>query len=596
MKNILKFIITGFALTALVTACSKIDNLHKEDPLPLYEKGKSPVLSSSTTIVAPTIADTSNSVISFSWTSPEYANDSSTTKYVLEVDTTGGTFINPASKTVNGTLSMSLTGRELNAILLAYAYPIGVAKTVTVRLLSSYANNNERYASNTLTVTATPFADPSKLTGSVSEATLALATAGDKAIDYNWTQAYPGFSGDVAYTMEYDSAGKGFTAPKQIALTAPTVLSASLTQGQLNETALNVGVVGGTDGKVDYRIKATTKFGAVSYSNTFSVLIHSYFPIRRFYMPGGYQASTGNGSDWDPPTAPELIRDIRTGALNDIYYTYIYLPAGQEFKFTQGRSWDINYGGTGGNLSLNGGNLSVSESGVYRVVINASTLKYDIRKGRMGFVGGAVGAGWTPPNVFPAFEMGFATTNLFVGLTDFSTGNEWKMIDNDSWNNGTLDVDNTRSYGSTSAGSGAMEINGGNFPAVSTAGRYRVIWDGRNRDDIQYQIISAAQMRVVGDGIQGVNAWDPGASPQMTYSGNGIWTVTLNLVGGKDIKFLAGDAWGAFDYEDNSGGDQGVGTSRSIKWDGGPNFKTPAASGSYTITLNENTQTVTITN
>jgi hypothetical protein len=62
----------------------------------------------------------------------------------------------------------------------------------------------------------------------------------------------------------------------------------------------------------------------------------SFFPIRRFYLPGGYQKATGNGEDWDPATAPELIRDLRTGVLNDLYYIYIYIPAGQEFKFTQG--------------------------------------------------------------------------------------------------------------------------------------------------------------------------------------------------------------------------------------------------------------------
>ena len=33
---------------------------------------------------------------------------------------------------------------------------------------------------------------------------------------------------------------------------------------------------------------------------------------------------------------------------------------------------------------------------------------------------------------------------------------------------------------------------------------------------------------------------------------------------------------------------------RKIKWEGGENFKTPSAAGTYTITLNEYTQTVTI--
>ena len=211
----------------------------------------------------------------------------------------------------------------------------------------------------------------------------------------------------------------------------------------------------------------------------------------------------------------------------------------------------------------------------------------------MGFVGGATGAGWNPPNVFPNYAMGFAATNLFVGLTDL-TIDGWKMIDNDSWNNGSLDVDNTRSYGSASVVSGPMLINGDNLPAVSAAGRYRVIWDGRDRDNIKYETSPATEMRVVGDGIQSVAEWNPGVSPQMTYAGNGVWTISINLIGNKDIKFLAGNDWGAFDYEDNSGGSQAIGTPRPIKWEGGNNFKTPAAGGLYTITLDENKQTVTI--
>jgi hypothetical protein len=97
---------------------------------------------------------------------------------------------------------------------------------------------------------------------------------------------------------------------------------------------------------------------------------------------------------------------------------------------------------------------------------------------------------------------------------------------------------------------------------------------------------SAAEMRVVGNGIKDVAEWTPGASPQMTYAGNGKWTITLNLIGGKEIKFLAGNDWGAFDYEDAGNG--------RIKWEGGDNFKTPAASGTYTITLDEYNGTITI--
>ncbi|HKZ66948.1 MAG TPA: hypothetical protein VJ111_11350, partial [Chitinophagaceae bacterium] len=219
--------------------------------------------------------------------------------------------------------------------------------------------------------------------------------------------------------------------------------------------------------------------------------------------------------------------------------------------------------------------------------INRKTLKYDIREGRMGFVGGATGAGWNPPSVFPAYAMGAPATNLFVGLADLTTDG-WKLIDNDQWNNGSNAVDETRSYGTKSASGSTLEVNGADFNGPAAPGRYRVIWDGRDVNNIKYEISSATEMRLVGDGINqaGVNDWDPPSSPQMTYSGNGVWTIAITLKANKDIKFLAGNAWGAFDYEDAGSG--------KIKWEGGDNFKTPATAGTYTITLNEHTQTVTI--
>jgi hypothetical protein len=95
-------------------------------------------------------------------------------------------------------------------------------------------------------------------------------------------------------------------------------------------------------------------------------------------------------------------------------------------------------------------------------------------------------------------------------------------------------------------------------------------------------------MRVVGNGlnIAGVNDWDPASSPQMVYQGNGVWKATLALKAGKEIKFLAGNAWGAFDYEDAGGG--------KITYDSDKNFSTPAVAGTYTITLNEYNATYSI--
>ncbi len=592
MKRISKFILAVLALVVIFSACNKTDNLKKVDDLPVYQLGVSPVLSSSVATVAPTLADSSNTVINFSWTNPKYSNDSATTKYVLEIDSTGKNFTNKNTKTVFGVLTTSLSGRDLNAILLNLGFKLGIPQSIDVRLISSYNNNNERYTSNVLKIMVTPFPDPAILVTQNTMVTVTLPNASLPSNTFSWSEAFKGYTDVVTYSLQYDSSTKGFVAPIEIPVGA-SLYTLALTQSQMNQTALNSGIAGGTTGKVEYRVKAVTAKGAIAYSNVVNVIINSYVPILRLYMPGGYQASTGNGNDWDPGTAPEFIRDMRGAVFNKLYYMYIFLPANAEFKITEGRSWTVNYGGSGGVLSSGGANLSVPTAGYYRISVNVATMQYNIMAGRMGFVGGATGANWNPSAVFPNFALGNSGTNLFVGLTNFTSGG-WKLIDNDAWDNGSMSVSETRSYGTPGGDGSTLQVNGANFNDYAAAGRHRVIWDGRDRDNIKYFTSPGTEMRVVGNGMTGVPDWNPGASPQMVYGGNGIWTLTLPLDANEEIKFLAGNNWGAFDYEDNSGQSQALGTPRKMQWDGGPNFRTPATAGTYTITLNENLQTVTI--
>lgn len=588
MKKIQIILSTFIAAALIIAGCKKIDNL------PFYGNGTPVTLTASKATVAPTAADSSSTVLTLNWTNPKYASDSSTYKYIVEIDTATRNFAKATRFEITGKMERSFTGRELNAILLEYGFAIGTPVKLEMRVISSYGNNNERFTSNVVTVSVTAFTDPSVFTTSSNNVTGTLATASQNALTFSWTPSFKGYSGAVTYSVQFDSSGKNFAAPLEIAV-GTQIFSKPMTQGEINTTALNKGVAGGSTGKIEYRLKATTAQGAVAYSNSVAVTIQTYVPLLRFYMPGSYQTSTGNGTDWNETNAPEFVRDLRSVALNRLYYMYIYLPANTEFKVIQGRSWSINYGGTGGNLSSTAGNISVATAGYYRISIDVVSMKYDIRAGRMGFVGDGSGAGWNPPNVFPTYAMGMPYRNTFVGLTTLSN-NEWKLIDNNAWNNGSNAYDETRSYGTQGASESSLETNGANFAGVTPAGRWRVIWDGRDPNNVKYWKSLATQMRVVGDGLNqaGVNDWDPPTSPQMTYSGNGVWSITIALKANKDFKFVAGAAWGEFDYEDNSGQVQTTGTVRKINWDGGPNFKTPATAGTYTITLNEYTQTVTV--
>ena len=587
MKNSIKLLSLGWVLVLTVLACTKVADL------PFYDKGSAVTLSSSFATVVSTQADSNRNVVSFTWTNPKHGTDSANYKFVLSIDSAGRNFSREVTKTVMGARSTALTGRELNNILLNYGFAVGRPHSLDVKVTSSYGNNNERLESNVLRITVTPFDDPAVFTTQNATISPTLAVSNNPGNSFTWSRSFPGYTGNITYTLQYDSAGKNFASLREFPVGA-NLLTVTLTNFEMNETALNEGVAGGTTGKIDYRVKAVTAQGAVSFSNAASVTINTYIPILRFYMPGSYQSATGNGSNWTPGDAPELIRDIRPEAMNKLYYIYLYLPANSEFKVTQGRSWDINYGGTNNNLAPGGANFSVSTAGVYRISIDRANMRYDIREGRMGFVGGATGANWNPGASFPDYAMGHPERNLFVGLTNLNSAGGWKLIDNNGWNSGDITASNARSYGANGGSGSTMQVNGPNMPDVSATGRYRVIWDGRDVNNIKYEISPATEMRVVGNGITGVSDWNPGASPQMTYVGSGVWTISIALDANEDIKFLAGNAWGAFDYEDASGGSQSTGSPRRIKWDGGPNFKTPATAGTYTITLNENTQTVTI--
>ena len=104
----------------------------------------------------------------------------------------------------------------------------------------------------------------------------------------------------VNYILQYDSSGKNFANPKDIAIGRIQYLK-GLTQVKMNSNSIELVVPGGNACKIEYRIKAVCHFGgAIVYSNTVSIAIQSYPPIRRMYLPGSYQAATGNGNDWDP--------------------------------------------------------------------------------------------------------------------------------------------------------------------------------------------------------------------------------------------------------------------------------------------------------
>lgn len=144
-------------------ACKKSELENKDASLQTFSVGNSPIISSSSTAVVPAPADSNNVALSFTWTNPNYAQDVSLYKFVLQIDSSGRNFANAISKTITGVLTTSFTAKELNVVALSYGFNFNVAYDMDVRVISSYGNNNEQYKSNTIKFKFTPYVVPPKI-------------------------------------------------------------------------------------------------------------------------------------------------------------------------------------------------------------------------------------------------------------------------------------------------------------------------------------------------------------------------------------------------------------------------------------------------
>src|SRR3982751_5006138 len=132
-------VLSGFiGAVLLLAACNKVDDL------PFYNNGTAPALTASTTTLAPAPADSNNTVLTLSWTNPNYSVDSANTKYTIEIDSAGKNFARPFTKVVMTQRSASFTAKELNTFLVNKGYAFNVPVDMDVRVISSYANNNEK--------------------------------------------------------------------------------------------------------------------------------------------------------------------------------------------------------------------------------------------------------------------------------------------------------------------------------------------------------------------------------------------------------------------------------------------------------------------
>ncbi len=593
MKNMFRAFLIMTCAALIFAACRKVESL------PYYNNGNAVELSASATSLSPTPDDSLDAVISFSWTSPNYATDTSTYKYVLEIDTSA-TFATKYMKEVQGVDSTSLTGKELNNILLNWGLTVGDQHIINARIVSSYANNNEQYMSNVVAITVSPYGDASVLTASATDVTCELATANENAVDLSWTGAFNGYSGAVTYSLEYDSAGRSFASAKSIAIDANTYTK-SFTQGELNLIAINAGVIGGTAGTVEFRIKAVTALGAIVYSNVIAINVTTFISAPdNLYIVG--DATPGGWNNPVPVPSQQFTKvdDYSFSIivnLNASPASYLFLPVNGD--------WSHKYGGasaTGGTL-LKDGDVPGSNTpgpataGLYKITVNFQTNSYAVEPAsvpsNLYIVGDATAGGWNNPVPTPSQQFTQISPGVFGIITNLNAAPASYLFlpVNGDW---------SHKYGGSSATGGTLladgDVPGSNTPAPATAGLYKIIVNfATNTYSVTpYTGIPVpSNLYIVGDATAG--GWNnpvPVPSQQFTQVTNSDFRITLPL-NASPASYLFLPVNG--DWSHKYGGTSATGG--TILYDGdvpGSNTPGPSSSGTYTIDVNFITGTYTV--
>ncbi len=205
-----------------------------------------------------------------------------------------------------------------------------------------------------------------------------------------WTEADFGFSAAVTYDVQIDVAGNNFANPLSLGLSNGLSLD-GLTVGELNNFLFAQGFPELEPIDMEIRLVATI-------SEEVDPLISSAVPLTftlyeviiifpQLHLPGDYQ-------EWDPSTDVHIIFSALS---NKKYEGFNYFNLDNAlFKFTDGPSWDVNWGdeepdgtldaqGIGNDIPIGG------VAGAYFLTCNLNALVYTVEPAFMSAIGSATG-------------------------------------------------------------------------------------------------------------------------------------------------------------------------------------------------------------
>jgi len=355
MRNIFKNLSYVAVLVLVLAACQKVGEL------PFYKQGTPGVLEASATTLAPKVEDSLKPAVTLKWTSSNHATSAGNVKYTIQVDSTGKNFANPFTKVITDSLSATLTNKEINRAALMKGYEPNKAVDLQIRIISSYANNNEPISSNAVALKYTPYRELVNY-----EFPRALRVAGSHQ---NWD---PGTAPKI---VDMDATGAtgdfydGYINFGSNAADFKLVKGNNWGAGDFGASNSTTLTNGGDNLKVSaggiYRVTANTE-----------KMTWSAEKINSWGIIGD---ATPNG--WGGSTAMTLNP-------NGTYSITTALVGGKFLKFRANNDWAINMGdnkanGPDGVPEYNGDDIAIATSGNYVITLDltlAGNYSYSIKK------------------------------------------------------------------------------------------------------------------------------------------------------------------------------------------------------------------------
>ncbi|EDM34336.1 putative lipoprotein [Pedobacter sp. BAL39] len=260
----------------------------------------------------------------------------------IQLDLKGRNFSAPTEVVLAGT-SYAPKVSDFNAMLLALGAKIGTPAEIEVRLESKPSENAITY-SNVITLNATAYSAaswvyaPGAYQGWAPETADSLVSPNSDGIYAGVLVITPGnFEFKItpvkSWTLSYGDAGQGMIS--------------SSASANLNALTAGLHLV-----TVDMAAK------------TFKIEDVKQWSIIGSATPRGWDFDTDMKFINDGKGTWKVTADLVAGAM----------------KFRQAHDWGTNYGGSGGNAELGGGDIQVTAAGNYTITLDIPNLKYTLVK------------------------------------------------------------------------------------------------------------------------------------------------------------------------------------------------------------------------